>query len=114
MAKFIFLEPYTIRIGDDISYSQDGATGGTIVKSFNTGDVIEGIKKSQPAGVPGGSPYVYIETIVDGQTFAIADSFLKEYTEVEKAKLTNTQKWAIIIGGSALIYYILYKTGALK
>jgi len=81
MAKFIFLEPYTIRIGDDISYTQDGATGGTIVKSFNTGDVIEGIKKSQPAGVPGGSPYVYIETIVDGQTFAFSNSSVYSFTK---------------------------------
>ena len=31
-----------------------------------------------------------------------------------KAKLTDTQKWAIIIGVSALAYYILYKTGAFE
>lgn len=32
----------------------------------------------------------------------------------EKAKLTDTQKWVIIIGGSALIYYILNKIGTFK
>jgi len=31
---------------------------------------------------------------------------------VEKAKMTNTQKWGIIIGGSALIYLILWKLGS--
>lgn len=31
---------------------------------------------------------------------------------VRKQKFTDTQKWLIVIGGSALIYYILYKAGS--
>lgn len=31
-----------------------------------------------------------------------------------KANLTNTQKWGVIIGVTALSYYILYKIGAFE
>ena len=79
MVKFIFLQPYTIRVGN-ISITSGGATGGTIIKSFNTGDIIEGVKKSMSAGQPNLPPIVAIETVVDGKTYAIADFLVKEYT----------------------------------
>jgi hypothetical protein len=68
MAKYRFLQPYTIRTGN-FSITTQGATGGTIVKSFNTGDIIEGVKKTMPAGQPNFPPSVFIETVVDGKTY---------------------------------------------
>jgi|GEM_PF-4314859 len=79
MAKFIFLQPKTIRTGN-ISVSSGGATGGIIVKSFTTGDIIEGIKKSQPAGIENAPANVYIDTVIDGKTYSIAAFLVKEYT----------------------------------
>jgi hypothetical protein len=45
MQKYIFTQPYSIRKGN-YSIGSGGATGGTIFKSFNKGDIIEGVKKS--------------------------------------------------------------------
>jgi hypothetical protein len=88
MAKFIFLQPYTIRTGN-ISITSQGATGGTIVKSFNTGDIIEGVKKSMSAGQPNLPPIVTIETVVDGKTYPIADFLVKEYTGASSPTTDN-------------------------
>lgn len=89
MANFIFIQPYTIRKGN-ISITSNGATGGTIVKSFNVGDIIEGVKKSQPAGIPNAPANVWIETVVNGETFSIGDFLVKEYTGAGSPTTNNS------------------------
>ena len=90
MAKFIFLQPYTIRIGN-ISVGQGGATGGTIVKSFNTGDIIEGVRKLRHAGLPNRPHEVTIETVVDGKSHSIAGFLVKGYTGTESVTDAKTE-----------------------
>lgn len=117
MAKYIFTQPYTIRTGN-VSITSGGATGGTIVKSFNTGDIIEGVRKSTPAGIPNAPANVFVETVVNGQTFQISDFLLKEYTGTANANNTNNKGASttifttknIIIGVVAIVAVI----GALK
>jgi hypothetical protein len=89
MAKYIFLQPYSIRKGN-YSIGSGGATGGTIVKSFNKGDIIEGTKQSMSAGQPNLAPIVSIATVINGETYEIQDYLLKEYTE--ESLPTNTNK----------------------
>jgi hypothetical protein len=88
MAKYIFTQPYSIRKGN-YSIGSGGATGGTIFKSFNKGDIIEGVKKSMSAGQPNLAPIVTIETVVNGETHSISDFLLKEYTEESLPTTTN-------------------------
>ena len=89
MAKYIFLQPYSIRKGN-YSIGSGGATGGIIVKSFNKGDIIEGTKQSMSAGQPNLPPIVTISTIINGETHSISDFLLKKYTEESSSINTNT------------------------
>ena len=89
MAKYIFLQPYSIRKGN-YSIGSGGATGGIIVKSFNKGDIIEGTKKSMSAGQPNLPPIVSIATVINGETHEIQDYLLKDYTEASLSTTNNT------------------------
>jgi hypothetical protein len=84
MAKYIFKQPYIIRTG--ISVGQEGASGGTIEKSFNIGDIIEGVKITPPlsGGLAGqnvklAKPNDVINTVVDGKKYSIPIYLVNEY-----------------------------------
>lgn len=84
MAKYIFTQPYIVRTG--ISVGQEGASGGTIEKSFNVGDMIEGVKITPPllGGLAGqniklAKPNDVINTVVDGKKYFIPIYLVKEY-----------------------------------
>lgn len=109
MAKYIFTQPYIIRTG-----STSITSGGTIVKSFNTGDIIEGVKKSMSAGQPGLPPIVSIETVVDGKIYPIADFLVKEYTGDGLPISNNKFEWTPFKKGIAAILAIGTIFGILK
>ena len=84
MTKYIFKQPYIVRTG--ISVGQEGASGGTIEKSFNVGDIIEGVKITPPllGGLAGqnvklSAPNDVINTVVDGKKYFIPIYLVKEY-----------------------------------
>ena len=84
MTKYIFKQPYIVRTG--ISVGQEGASGGTIEKSFNVGDIIEGVKITPPrlGGLAGqnvilSEPNDVINTVVDGKKYFIPIYLVKEY-----------------------------------
>ena len=84
MTKYIFKQPYIVRTG--ISVGQEGASGGTIEKSFNVGDIIEGVKITPPllGGLAGQNVKLstandVINTVVDGKKYFIPIYLVKEY-----------------------------------
>ena len=84
MTKYIFKQPYIVRTG--ISVGQEGASGGTIEKSFNVGDIIEGVKITPPllGGLAGQNVKLstandVIDTVVDGKKYFIPIYLVKEY-----------------------------------
>ena len=94
MAKYIFTQPYIVRTG--ISVGQEGASGGTIEKSFNVGDIIEGVKITPPllGGLAGqnvklAKPNDVINTVVDGKKYFIPIYLVKEYI-LDSNTTTNT------------------------
>jgi len=102
MAKYILEQPYIIRTG--ISVGQEGASGGTIVKSFNVGDIIEGVKITPPllGGLAGqnvklAKPNDVINTVLyDGKTYSIPIYLVKEYI-LDSKESDNTTATPILV-----------------
>lgn len=108
MKQYIFTQPYTIRTGN-FTVGQNGATGGTVVKSFSTGDVVEGVKKVQVAGIPNAPDTVSIEIVINGNKYNIPSHVVKEHKGTPNLPSNNKVEVFLLLALVGIVLLLFYR-----